>query len=93
MQESDIALAKDLVEQDRTEKKILELPYLVESETLEGRIEGKFRTIHLKVCFHFCTQRWCLMPYLVHTTTYPFKTPSLVPTLALNVASHLNVCE
>ncbi|KAG0588795.1 hypothetical protein M758_2G228200 [Ceratodon purpureus] len=48
VQDSDIALAKDLVEQDKTEKKILELPYLVESDTLEGRIEGKFRTIHTK---------------------------------------------
>lgn len=49
VQDSDIVLAKDLVEQDRNEGKILELPYVVESDTLEGRIEGKFRTLHIKV--------------------------------------------
>jgi hypothetical protein len=51
LQESDIALAKGLVEQDRKEKKILELSALVESDTLEGRIEGKYRTVHIKVFF------------------------------------------
>ncbi|XP_024394589.1 uncharacterized protein [Physcomitrium patens] len=48
VEDSDIVLAKDLVEQDRNEGKILELPYVVESDTLEGRIEGKFRTLHIK---------------------------------------------
>ena len=51
VQDSDIALAKELVEQDKNEGKVLELPYVVESDTLEGRIEGKFRTIHIKVSF------------------------------------------
>lgn len=31
-------------------KKILELQVLVETDTLEGRFEGKFRTIDVKVC-------------------------------------------
>lgn len=48
VEESDIALARELVEQDKNEGKVLELPYLVESDTLEGRIEGKFRTVHVK---------------------------------------------
>lgn len=48
VEESDIALAKDLVEQDKIAKKILELPCLVESDTLEGRIEGKYRTVHIE---------------------------------------------
>jgi len=46
--ESDIQAAKDLVEQDKKAKKIVELPYVVESETIEGRIEGRYRTRHIK---------------------------------------------
>ncbi len=52
MQDSDIALAEDLVEQDKVEHKIVELPFVVESETLEARIEGKYRTISIKVGLH-----------------------------------------
>ena len=43
--QSDIELAKELVEKDRDKKKIVELRHLVESDTLEGRVEGKYRTI------------------------------------------------
>jgi phosphoglycerate kinase len=43
--EDDIKLAKELVEKDRTQNKIVELPYIVESDVLEERIEGKYRTI------------------------------------------------
>ncbi|GAQ82835.1 phosphoglycerate kinase [Klebsormidium nitens] len=43
--DADVELAKTLVEQDKVEKKLVELPLLVESDTLEGKIEGKFRTI------------------------------------------------
>jgi len=42
--EDDIKAAKELVRQDRHNKKIVELPFVVESDTLEGRVEGKFRT-------------------------------------------------
>ncbi|MBW2605229.1 MAG: phosphoglycerate kinase [Deltaproteobacteria bacterium] len=42
--EDDIRAAKELVRQDRQNKKIVELPFVVESDTLEGRVEGKFRT-------------------------------------------------
>jgi len=45
--EKDIITAKDLVEKDRTNRKIIELPYIVESETMEGRIEGKYKTISI----------------------------------------------
>jgi phosphoglycerate kinase len=48
LKDSDIALAEDLVEQDKVEHKIVELPFVVESETLEARIEGKYRTISIK---------------------------------------------
>lgn len=46
--EKDITLAKDLVEKDRANRKIVELPFIVESDTLEGRIEGKYRTVSIK---------------------------------------------
>ena len=39
----DIEAAKELVRQDRENKKIVELPFVVESDTLEGRVEGKYR--------------------------------------------------
>lgn len=45
---NDITAAQDLVEKDRTNLKIVELPYLVESDTLEGKVEGKYRTINIK---------------------------------------------
>ncbi|MDA3834599.1 MAG: phosphoglycerate kinase [Spirochaetales bacterium] len=45
--ESDINAAKVLVKQDQQDKKIVELPFLVESDTIEGRVEGKFRTLSI----------------------------------------------
>jgi len=46
--EEDRSLAMDLVELDRKNEKILEMGWLVESETLEGRIEGQHRSIELE---------------------------------------------
>ncbi|MBA4373218.1 MAG: phosphoglycerate kinase [Thermodesulfovibrio sp.] len=46
--EEDIKLAQDLVERDRTQKKIVELPFVVESDVMEGRLEGKYRTISVR---------------------------------------------
>jgi phosphoglycerate kinase len=46
--EKDITLAKDLVDKDRVNRKIIELPFIVESDTLEGRIEGRYRTVSIK---------------------------------------------
>jgi phosphoglycerate kinase len=43
--DDDIRLARDLVEKDKEAGKIVELPLIVESDTLEGRVEGKYRTI------------------------------------------------
>ena len=43
--DDDIKLAKELVEKDRSDNKIVELPYIVESDILEERIEGRYRTI------------------------------------------------
>ncbi len=46
--EEDRRLAQELVEKDRTAKKIVELPLVVESDVLEQKIEGKYRTISIK---------------------------------------------
>ncbi len=46
--EADIEAARKLVEMDQKDHKILELPFLVESDTLEGRIPGKYRTVSIK---------------------------------------------
>lgn len=45
VQDSDVKAAQDLVEKDRRNNKIVELPYLIESETIEAKIEGKYRTL------------------------------------------------
>ncbi|MCK5229337.1 MAG: phosphoglycerate kinase [Desulfobulbaceae bacterium] len=42
--EDDIEAARALVRQDLKAGKIVELPVLVESDTLEGRVKGKYRT-------------------------------------------------
>ena len=44
----DRELAGELVEIDKKEGKILEMPYLIESETVEGKIEGKHRVLEIK---------------------------------------------
>ncbi len=43
----DIDAIKDLVKKDTEKKKILEMPYIVESDTMEGKVEGQFRTVSL----------------------------------------------
>ncbi|MDI6687550.1 MAG: phosphoglycerate kinase [Desulfobacterales bacterium] len=45
--ESDINAAKNLVKQDEKAGKIVELPFVVESNTIEGRVEGKYRTLNI----------------------------------------------
>ena len=45
--EEDKNEAMALVELDRREKKILEMPYMVESESLDEKIEGRYRTIDI----------------------------------------------
>lgn len=46
--EEDIDLARVLVEKDKILNKIVELPFVVESDLMEGRIEGKYRTISIR---------------------------------------------
>ncbi|MFH1673444.1 MAG: phosphoglycerate kinase [Pseudomonadota bacterium] len=43
--ETDVEEAKKLVERDKASKKIFNLPFIVESDTLEGKIEGQYRTL------------------------------------------------
>ena len=43
--EEDRALAVELVELDKRNNKIVEMPYLVESETMDGKVEGQYRTV------------------------------------------------
>jgi len=42
--QADAEAAQDLVAQDAKAGKVIELPFLIESDTLEGRIEGQYRT-------------------------------------------------
>lgn len=42
--EEDKALAKDLVELDSKQGKIISLPHVIESDTLEGKTGGRYRT-------------------------------------------------
>ena len=46
--DSDIDAAKELVAMDEQQKKLVELPYVVESDTLDGKIQGKYRTLWTK---------------------------------------------
>ncbi len=46
--EKDIEAARELVEMDRREKKIVEMPHVVESDLSDEKVEGKHRTLSLK---------------------------------------------
>ncbi len=48
IEEEDIQLAKELVKEDEKYGKIIEMPYLIESESIEGREEGKYRKVSLE---------------------------------------------
>ncbi|UCH82065.1 MAG: phosphoglycerate kinase [Nitrospiraceae bacterium] len=45
--EDDIKAARNLVKKDREQKKILEMPYIMESDVLEEKAEGKHRAVSL----------------------------------------------
>ncbi|NOZ69424.1 MAG: phosphoglycerate kinase [Deferribacteres bacterium] len=46
--DEDVEAAKKLVNTDSRHQKIVELPHIVESDTMEGKIEGRYRTISIK---------------------------------------------
>lgn len=45
--DEDIKAAANLANKDKEQKKILEMPYIVESDTLDGKFAGRYRTISL----------------------------------------------
>jgi phosphoglycerate kinase len=46
--DEDCTLAHDLVEKDRILNKIVELPFVVESDVMDERIEGRYRTVSIR---------------------------------------------
>jgi phosphoglycerate kinase len=46
--DEDRALARDLVEKDRIQQKIVEFPFIIESDTVEGRFEGRHRAVSVR---------------------------------------------
>jgi phosphoglycerate kinase len=44
----DVEAAKNLIDMDKIQHKIMELPYLYESDTIEGKIEGRYRVRSLE---------------------------------------------
>ncbi len=76
IQEKDVIVARDLVVKDRANKKIIELPYIVESDTMEGRIEGKYRTVSIKDF-----QEGKKYGYILDIDPESFKDPVLVEAL------------
>ncbi len=46
--EEDIELAKELVSMDKMYKKIIEMPYIVESKTIEAKEEGSYKKVSLQ---------------------------------------------
>lgn len=43
--DKDVEAAKGIVNKDREQKKILEMPYIIESDIIEEKTEGKYRTV------------------------------------------------
>jgi len=74
--EKDVFLAKDLVERDKARRKIIELPYIVESDMLEGKLEGNYRTIAIKDF-----KEGKKYGYIVDIDPESFKDPLLTETL------------
>lgn len=46
--QEEVESAKELVEMDKKENRIVELPSVVESDTLEGKFPGRYRTMEIK---------------------------------------------
>ncbi len=74
---SDIQAAKKLVMRDEAAKKIVELPTVVESDTMEGRIEGKYRRINIK---DFKSERQ--YSYILDVAPESFASPDVAGAIA-----------
>jgi phosphoglycerate kinase len=70
--DEDRQAAGELVEMDRSEHKIIELDPVVESDTMEGRNEGTYRTVSLK---ELSERKQC--GYIVDVAPEAFDSPSV----------------
>jgi phosphoglycerate kinase len=61
VEENDVRLAKEFVDFTKQfSDKVIELPFIVESDVLEGKIEGKFRTIDIRMLKAGAKLNWVL---------------------------------
>jgi phosphoglycerate kinase len=76
IEREDIEAAKNLVKMDKKHHKILELPYVYESDTLEGKVEGKYRVRSIKEL-----RKGEKLPYIVDIAKESFEDPEVSETL------------
>jgi phosphoglycerate kinase len=72
IEQEDIEAAGNLVEMDRNQHKILELPYVYESDTMEGKIEGKYRIRSIKEI-----KKGAKLPYILDIAKESFEDPEI----------------
>jgi phosphoglycerate kinase len=76
IEQEDVEAAGNLVEMDRTQHKILELPYVYESDTMEGKVEGKYRVRSIKEF-----KKGAKIPYILDIAKESFEDPEISDTL------------
>jgi phosphoglycerate kinase len=76
IEQEDIDAARNLVEMDKEQHKILELPYVYESDTMEGKIEGKYRIRSIKEF-----KKGAKLPYILDIAKESFEDPEVSDTL------------
>lgn len=72
IEREDIEAARNLVEMDKKQHKILELPYLYESDTMEGKIEGKYKIISIKEF-----KKGARLPFILDIAKESFEDPEI----------------
>jgi len=72
IEQEDIEAAGNLVEMDRNQHKILELPYVYESDTMEGKVEGKYRIKSIKEI-----KKGDKFPYILDIAKESFEDPEI----------------
>ncbi|MFA4917108.1 MAG: phosphoglycerate kinase [Syntrophales bacterium] len=76
IEQEDIEAAGNLIEMDKKHHKILELPYVYESDTMEGKIEGKYRIRSIKEF-----NKGAKLPYILDIAKESFEDPEVSDTL------------
>jgi len=71
-----VKAAKHLVAMDRDHHKIVELPYLYESDTMEGKVEGKYRIKSLKAF-----KSGTIFNFILDIAKESFEDPDIADTL------------